>query len=494
MGTPQKMQHYMERHRLSSLFEDLMNKVLHDQPEKPLIYMIKVLYKKAGMDIPTDLKLAGVRRSSPERIMQRSKSPEMTRKAATQAWTSKSVDVSNRGYEKPWQTHSKKPKAKEVDHEEPTKPGRKQKPPGWNADNKVGFSSFDEMFEDTPGKSGSSKQKKKTDPFAGDIGKAWASTGLDDDNVQYQSNKYKGPRTNRKDDDDPLAGEIMNEKKQNITEETVKIANTSRVRGRHVDAKSHRKELEQMITEESKDDSGYGEVEMDNEQDDAIELLEDGEELRKEGARNISKTGYKLSRIMRERQQEANVKLNINLYTGPQPTDSFVADTLYEDNQERYYESDDDRPPTGLSGYRDSPGDSDVDDEFESVSQVTGPRRPVWNVMDSDGESFIPKASKTLPEPSRSRSSKTDRFASSVPSKAYASQSMESADSFLQAGKTWTPGRETERKDGPDSIVGDSLKSDRGGWSLPKYESDASILDWSTTGKSVDRGKHPKAY
>ncbi|XP_033727058.1 uncharacterized protein C8orf34-like isoform X2 [Pecten maximus] len=485
MGTPQKMQHYMERHRLSSLFEDLMNKVLHDQPDKPLIYIIKVLYKKAGMDIPTDLKLAGVRRSSPERIIQRSKSPEMTRKAATQAWASKSVDVSNRAYERPWQAHSKKLKAKEVEHEEPIKPGRKQKPPGWNSDNKVGFSAFDDLFEETPGKSGSSKQKKKTDPSPTDLGKAWATTGLDDDNVQYHSSNYRGPRTHRNDGDDPLAGEIMNEKGPSTTEGTVKIASNSRVRGRRIDAKSHRKELEQMITE-SKDDSGYGEeTEMDGEQDDAIELLEDGEELRKEGARHVSKTGYKLSRIMKERQQEANVKLNIKFSN---------TDTLYEDNKERYYDSDDERPPTGMSGYRDSPGDSDVDDEFESVSQVTGPRRPVWNVVDSDGESFIPKASKTLPEPSRSKSSKSaDRFTSSVPSKAYASQSMESADSFLQAGKTWTPGREREKDAGPDSVVGGSIKSDRGGWALPKYESDASILDWSTTGKSVERGK-PRAY
>ncbi|XP_021357256.1 uncharacterized protein C8orf34 homolog isoform X3 [Mizuhopecten yessoensis] len=325
MGTPQKMQHYMERHRLSSLFEDLMNKVLHDQPEKPLIYLIKVLYKKAGMDTPTDLKLAGVRRSSPERIMNRNRSPEMTRKATTQAWASKSVDVTGRGYNKPWQTHSKKPKATDAEYDEPVKPGKKQKGQPWNTDNKVGFSSFDEIFEESPGKAGSSKQKKKPESSPTDARKAWGSSGMDDDNVQYNSTNYRGPRTNRYDNDDPLAGEIMNEKGPSVTKETAKVVSTSRVRGRKVDAKSHRKELEQMITEESQNDSGYGEEKGMEEEDDAIELLEDGEELRKEGARNISNTGYKLSRIMRERQQEANVKLNINLYTGPQPADSFVA-------------------------------------------------------------------------------------------------------------------------------------------------------------------------
>lgn len=34
-----------------------------------------------------------------------------------------------------------------------------------------------------------------------------------------------------------------------------------------------------------------------------------------------------------------------------------------------------------------------------------------------------------------------------------------------------------------DSVVDETLKTEKGGWSIPKYESDASILDWSTTGR-----------
>lgn len=45
-----------------------MNKVIHDQPDDPLIYLIKVLHKKAGLEVPRDLKAHGVRKSSPERI------------------------------------------------------------------------------------------------------------------------------------------------------------------------------------------------------------------------------------------------------------------------------------------------------------------------------------------------------------------------------------------------------------------------------------------
>ena len=48
----QKIAAYMERHKIGPLFEDLMNKILRDQPEEPLIYMLRTVYKKAGVEIP----------------------------------------------------------------------------------------------------------------------------------------------------------------------------------------------------------------------------------------------------------------------------------------------------------------------------------------------------------------------------------------------------------------------------------------------------------
>ena len=45
-----------------------MNKVLHDQPDDPLIYLIKALHKKAGLEVPRDLRPSAVRKGSPERM------------------------------------------------------------------------------------------------------------------------------------------------------------------------------------------------------------------------------------------------------------------------------------------------------------------------------------------------------------------------------------------------------------------------------------------
>ena len=34
------------------IFQELMNKVLHDQPDDPLVYLIRMLYRKAALPVP----------------------------------------------------------------------------------------------------------------------------------------------------------------------------------------------------------------------------------------------------------------------------------------------------------------------------------------------------------------------------------------------------------------------------------------------------------
>ncbi|KAL5013322.1 hypothetical protein ScPMuIL_007592 [Solemya velum] len=68
MSTQQRLQQYLERNKIHSLFEDLMNKIAHEQPRDPIIFMIKTLYRKAGLDIPQELRLGGMKRTSPEQL------------------------------------------------------------------------------------------------------------------------------------------------------------------------------------------------------------------------------------------------------------------------------------------------------------------------------------------------------------------------------------------------------------------------------------------
>ncbi|XP_063407371.1 uncharacterized protein C8orf34 homolog isoform X1 [Mytilus trossulus] len=558
MGTPQRIQTYMEKHRLTPLFEEMMNKVLHEQPEDPYLYLIKVLYRKAGLDIPADIRLGAVRKSSPERLGRRTKSPEPSRKSNT--WAASGTD--DRGYNKPWLTHSKKPKPKSPDEPEharpavtspksnrvhsarphtaqtsssprsqaqqtlasprshvkqthssprtmseslplsfddllkvtPISPGRRQKQ-GWNADNKVAATSFDDLFEGQT-KSEESKGHRRTETSK-DTRTAWASSGLGDDDI-FRSSNYKGPRPSRT-EEDPLAGELMNCKETVKQNTNADMNSTGHVRGPKIESKKHRQELNQYLQEKDKhsDDSGY--LDEQEEEDDAIELLEDADDLRREGVTNIPKSGYKLSKILRQRHEDANVKLNINLnYADIRPQYSFTDDRYNrQPNNGSPYDSDpDERPNTGMSGYQPSPGDSE-DDEFESVSQVTGPRRPVWNVMDSDGETYNPKMSRTLPEPTRSRKSNSQsrKLAATVPVRfddtPYPSRSVESADSFLQGRETWS-GRTTEPQDEEVTVRG-SVRSESGGWQLPRYESDTSLAEWQYEGK-LKKNPPPKAY
>ncbi|KAK3087807.1 hypothetical protein FSP39_010893 [Pinctada imbricata] len=450
-----------------------MNKVLHDQPEDPLVFLIKALYRKAGLEAPQELKhgRSAMRQSSPERAAIRNRSPEMSRKAATQAWAS-----------------GRKPQT-----------GKQT----WNPDTKVQNTSFDDLF--TENKEGRKSPVKKEETTA--TRRNWATFGLDDGDVApYTSGVYHGPR--RIESDDPLAGEIMNSRespqKAATTEADIHVLKSkSRVKGRGMMSMNHRKELEEAVknADQHSDDSGYNERDQ---ADDAIELLEDAEELQREGVTNIPESGYRLSKMLRQRQEDTRVKLNINLYPGAMPSDSLMGDrydSMKSMDSFRGYESDDERPQTGMSGFRTSPGGSDIDEEFESVSQVTGPRRPVWNVgADSDVETFTPAESKKPPSLSQSRkmtTSQDKKFSATLPAKygenPASNRPRESIESFTEqpCAKTWTPGNQGKSLEAPAGVsVQESVRSESGVWQIPRADSETSLSEWTqNAGKSG--GKRP---
>ncbi|XP_061182924.1 uncharacterized protein C8orf34 homolog isoform X2 [Saccostrea echinata] len=529
MASPQKMQQYMDRHRIGPLFENLMNKVLHDQPDDPLVYLIKVLHKKAGLEAPRDLKTQGVRRSSPERMV-RSRSPDIKKTAST--WGSSPIGEVERSYDKPWLSSSKKVKPKSEDfsamkqassdslcvmvvqHKEirkppvpslrypqtpfapdldnlqevlcvkqkPIMPGRKQPKQNWNPDTKVGKTSFDDLFD---GNSEEMKSVPKKREVLTDAKHTWATVGLGGDEDTFTSGVYRGPKTLLS-EDDPLAGELMNNKTEGSEKTDQNLVSSGHVRGRRVDAKKHRKELEELVqnSDPKSSDSGYEENgEGLEEEDEALELLEDADDLLNEGVTKIPKSGYKLSRILRQRQEDANIKLNIKI------ADVYQGEGLYKSTKvDDLFDSDEERPATGMSGFRSSPGDSD--EEFESVSQVTGPRRPVWNVgEDSDGDTFYPRNSKTSPEVSSYRKqnvSISERSLNQTTPARFEPSPLQSLDSARKdvSSKTWTPASQTMQ-----SV--DSVRSTSGGWQIPRYDSET---EFSEFGDQSARNRPPRAY
>ncbi|XP_046578608.1 uncharacterized protein C8orf34-like isoform X4 [Haliotis rubra] len=277
-----RMQNYMEKHKIGPLFEDLMNKVLRDMPEDPLVYVLRAVYKKAGLEIPQDIRHGGLRRSPSGMARGRSRSPDKMPVSSSAA--------------------------------------RRQRP-DWNSDVKMKTTSFDELWEDP-------SPMKRDDPVrsetVGIMKKSWARVGLDDedDNI-YSSNKYTGPRhAHFKSDEDLLAAEnIVSSRKANVHQKKTEGKSKSS-RSHKLNAAQHRQELEKLLLQSEKRSTDSGYTEEPGEDDEALEMLEDADDLRREGVTNIPASGYRLSKIMRQRRSEPTVKLNINLYPRPEPAPS----------------------------------------------------------------------------------------------------------------------------------------------------------------------------
>ncbi|KAL5013324.1 hypothetical protein ScPMuIL_007594 [Solemya velum] len=125
------------------------------------------------------------------------------------------------------------------------------------------------------------------------------------------------------------------------------------------------------------------------------------------------------------------------------------------------------------------------------------------------GESYVPKPQYSLPEPSRSvRQTKgilsdSRNMAATLPVRfeepRFHGKSVESTDSFLQMGKSWTPVDHESAFSTPGGIsdsvrsqdLRESLATQDGGWNIP--DDTESVTDWNR-GQSGGRRGPPRAY
>ncbi|XP_041361233.1 uncharacterized protein C8orf34-like isoform X2 [Gigantopelta aegis] len=472
------MQSYMDKHRIGPLFEDLMNKLLRDTPDDPMVYLLRVIYKKSGLEMPQDLKAhaGGVRKST---------DPEL-----------------NRSYDKPWMSQTKKLKPKKSGEDIQMSKARKQRSE-WNNDKKVKATSFDDMWEEhqpVPKETG----VRHSEP-AHSVKRGWAKVGLEDDGEVYSSHGYRGPYHNME-NEDPLASEIIPVSYRDQETKQSMVSTRPSVRNVKMTSRQHRAQLEKMLHSSNKKDVdlGFG-GDLDDENDDAIELLEDPNELANEGVTKISKSGYKLSKILRQRNEQTQVKLNIQpVVSSVRGYGDYPESSTYESEEERVRspgtlystQHNKSQPPTlGQSGL-------ESDDEFESVSQVAGPRKPVWSVPDSDGESFFaPRPGFTSPVPNKSpakRKQKQRGLAATLPA-GFGKPFSYTSGPLQPAGRdglsTWAPGdgSDAERETAvPADNIRASIQSDQGrGWVLPD-DSDASVTDYASRSKTYRMD--PRAY
>ncbi|CAH1248056.1 C8orf34 [Branchiostoma lanceolatum] len=353
-----KIQAYLEKNKISALFEEMMSKLIQEQPEEPLPYLSRMLDRKWE-------KIRPKRENSPAR-MRTAPSPSALRKsmpagASTWAGNSEGAVTKDREYDRPWLTNAKRSRSKGrsgMEGQDNIRPEKKEKA-GWNPNTqKVPTGDFDELFKLTKGSKGMKGSKSV------DFAMLQDQLGKDlDESLRHSQPIYYGqPRDQALREEDSLSSELKAPmSSRSGEEETSSVDLDLRTVKPHQQALQHKRQLEAIVKQkETASDSGLEEPEDDEEYEEGLELLENEDDLAKEGVTNVVQSGHKISSSLRRPPTpEPQVKVTIC---------GRCARLLSEDTSVVPW-----NPPL-------------TDDEFESVSQVEGPRAPVWYAEESETE------------------------------------------------------------------------------------------------------------
>lgn len=411
---------YLDRHRIGALFEDLMAKVIKDTPEEPIAYLIKVLKKMCPDGQPTKYDV-------PRSSLPPSGSTKFTRSMGlngtpisqhlvdegqsvlAKSWAG--PDSHNQGskyrlsgsskagrdYPRPWLSGCK-PTGKSVEGKDNLRPQARtahsqstnERPP-WNGKTVVPTHDFDEWFnmqhKQTKATNENSQQFQGTQsrgrngekevpverPAIYNRQGSSASHGIDhDDNLEEELYEGKDFREEGKSMSSVISHEsVYRSRKQNA---------------RHA-AEEHRRQLRSLLLSKRPTDAGVnGFNKTDDLQDDGTELLENEDELEYEGVSNLNRIGTKLSKSNRQGSSTADsVRVSIcarcaKIISGQPSENKSEVGSVYST--------------------------SEVDDNFESVSQVgsvTGLNRPtLWpSGFDSESDSSPRKGQHMLQSTNR---------------------------------------------------------------------------------------------
>nr|XP_039253440.1 uncharacterized protein C8orf34-like [Styela clava] len=359
-----RIQNYLRQNKISELFEEMMGKLIKDLPASPIHYLANLLQNKEKKikhivrDDSTTTKENKVEISSNAMLWATAPAqmkPTSPRDKTSQQSTSPEV----RKYDKPWQTHSKKSPAKsksgsKLNQTTPVTKSTKNEKPEWNQKTKI--SSGDKIDDVIDGGDdqidlGLVYAKPKV------VGEHQVKVKTDEEDIESElslSGKYKTEE---------------NKKSDNVS--------TSKKSAKMSAKEAKRKRLEELkkMVDESQSKSSKPKsispvtINSDETDDGALEILEDADELIREGVKNPPKTGVVVGRSGRKSKDEIEFVLNMSKFF----------DEL-----------------GGMEGLNQTNKGSDVqnkfdedDDDFESASQVTGPRKPVWEAPESDVESVL---------------------------------------------------------------------------------------------------------
>ncbi|XP_069813592.1 uncharacterized protein C8orf34 homolog isoform X2 [Dendropsophus ebraccatus] len=376
-----RIQVYLETNKIGPLFEELMTKLITETPDQPIPFLINHLQSKLGNVGPLPRTLSG--------------------SAALWAESEeyKGIRRDFRCYDKPWQVNAKKPKKSKSDlavcNISPPSPESKSLPrsiehPKWDWRTKPESRDFDELNHIL-------QESKKLGKALENLSRSIAvSEELEQDTRTFNSSLLRpcviGEWVGREDNDiDPLASEMIqppvprNKNEQREEDEgsgspAGSLKMEPKNKGLKQQQQQHKKLLAAMLSQDSFDSvhsapASVTEEDIDNE-DDAMELLEDLDDLRMEGVTSLMPSGSKFSQGRSTYTTEPQAKVTLNICSRLQGESLAQGEELV--------------PKENSSSMKAATNASDLlpgaetlmedDEEFESASQVTGPRQPVWDL------------------------------------------------------------------------------------------------------------------
>ncbi|XP_019404512.1 PREDICTED: uncharacterized protein C8orf34 homolog isoform X3 [Crocodylus porosus] len=338
-----RIQAYLERNKIGRLFEELMTKLITETPDQPIPFLIDHLQSKQG------------NRSQ----LQRTLSGSAALWAESETSENKGTRRDFRSYDKPWQVNAKKPKKSKSDLAVSN-----ISPPSPESKSCIAIS--DELDKDTtsfnapllrPRVIGEwiGREENDADPLAAEM-------------LQPPIPRSKNEQWDSEDSNSSPGGSLKMEPK---------------TKGLKQQQQQHKKLLAAMLSQDSFDSvqstaPSVTEEDIDNE-DDAMELLEDLDDLRMEGVTSLMSSGSKFNQTRSTHPVEPQAKVTLNICAR---CARLQGDNLAEQAEDVSLMSlapeqalpDSDASVPGVETQMEDTND------FESASQVMGPHQPAWDL------------------------------------------------------------------------------------------------------------------
>uniref|UniRef100_A0A8C7XHS9 Chromosome 8 open reading frame 34 n=1 Tax=Oryzias sinensis TaxID=183150 RepID=A0A8C7XHS9_9TELE len=380
MASPQqsRIQSYLEKNKIGPLFEELMTKLITETPDHPIPFLIDHLQTK--QDSPGKLHRA----LSGSAALWAQSSPE-----------NKNTRREYSNFEKPWQIHPKKPKKSKSDLAvssiSPPSPESKSLPrsvecPSWDWRESRDFDELSHILQESKKLGKALESLSRSIAFSDELDQTFGGFN------SVLRPRVVGEWVGREEEDaDPLAAEMLHPPVPRVkTEVYWSSRDNSPARSLKMETKSkglkeqqqhHKKLLAAMLSQDSFDsvnssNASVVEDEIEDE-DDAMELLEDLDDLRMEGVMGLVPSGSKFSQGRSSYQSEPQAKVTLNICSR---CARLQGDTVSDSRSEEEL-----RPHVSEQAVPDIssplPGvDTAVVrlQECEALSQVSSSRQAVW--------------------------------------------------------------------------------------------------------------------